>query len=240
MRATGLTIVAVLMLSACRNGQQQARATALATPGAASADPGPSAGALQDDPASDPMLLMPSGTVNPSELPDPRSAGAQLVAQYCSQCHGVPSPAGHSAAEWAPIVRNMLLHMERAASMQGMMGGRGMMGRGGMMGGGGMMMAPVEVPSPEQGRTILGYLQAHAMRAIPEGQAPQGRGQTLFDQTCSRCHALPDPKQHTAAEWPAVVQRMRAHMQQSHVAGITNDQANQIDTYLQKAAGPSR
>jgi hypothetical protein len=29
---------------------------------------------------------------------------------------------------------------------------------------------------------------------------------------CTQCHALPDPKQHTAHEWPAVVVRMKKNM----------------------------
>lgn len=35
--------------------------------------------------------------------------------------------------------------------------------------------------------------------------APAG---ILFEATRSLCHVLPDPKQHTADEWPGVVERM--------------------------------
>ena len=34
----------------------------------------------------------------------------------------------------------------------------------------------------------------------------------LFEATCSQCHVLPDPKQHTADEWPGVVERMAQNM----------------------------
>jgi hypothetical protein len=34
----------------------------------------------------------------------------------------------------------------------------------------------------------------------------------MFAIACSQCHALPDPAQHTAREWPAVVKRMEEHM----------------------------
>jgi len=98
------------------------------------------------------------------------------------------------------------------------------------------MMGRLAQPSPAQERSILGYLQSHAMRAMPEGQPPQGPGAALFEQTCSRCHALPDPRQHAAAGWPAVVQRMREHMQQSNVPGISEEQADQIDGFLEREA----
>lgn len=35
--------------------------------------------------------------------------------------------------------------------------------------------------------------------------APAG---ILFEATRLLCHVLPDPKQHTADEWPGVVERM--------------------------------
>ena len=35
---------------------------------------------------------MPRGA-DPAQLPEPQSAGARLVNQYCTQCHGMPTPA---------------------------------------------------------------------------------------------------------------------------------------------------
>jgi hypothetical protein len=34
-----------------------------------------------------------------------------------------------------------------------------------------------------------------------------------FRVACSQCHVLPDPKRHTAAEWPRVVARMQENME---------------------------
>jgi hypothetical protein len=34
----------------------------------------------------------------------------------------------------------------------------------------------------------------------------------MFSIACTQCHALPDPRRHTRAEWPAVVSRMKEHM----------------------------
>jgi len=33
-----------------------------------------------------------------------------------------------------------------------------------------------------------------------------------FSIACSQCHVLPDPRRHTAPEWPAIVKRMRRNM----------------------------
>ncbi|MGA7802431.1 MAG: hypothetical protein WCC36_16660 [Gammaproteobacteria bacterium] len=67
------------------------------------------------------------------------------------------------------------------------------MAGGGMMGGG--MMGRYNNGAP-----------------APDLQSPAGR---IYSQTCAQCHALPSPVQHTAAQWPGVVQRMERFMQSS-------------------------
>jgi hypothetical protein len=88
-----------------------------------------------------------------------------------------------------------------------------MMGHMGMMMGGMGMMGRISAPSKRELDVILSYLQQHAQRPI--GQELWGALETraghAFQSFCSQCHALPDPKQHTAQEWPAVVARMKAH-----------------------------
>jgi cytochrome c5 len=181
-------------------------------------------------------LQLPAG-VSAADLPDPDSEGARLEARYCSQCHGIPSPATHSADEWPATVRRMALRMERSNRM----GGRGMMGGGGMMGGRRSMpmgMSGAEAASRAELTEILDYLQGHALRtvAVPpeDGSDP---AVTLFASSCARCHALPDPKQHTAEEWPAVVARMRQNMEKLGVAPISDAQADRIVEYLERQAG---
>jgi len=44
---------------------------------------------------------------------------------------------------------------------------------------------------------------------LPDPGAPGAR---LLARHCGACHAVPDPALHTAAEWPAVLARMRTHM----------------------------
>ena len=57
-----------------------------------------------------------------------------------------------------------------------------------------------------------------------------------FQAICSRCHALPDPRIHTAKDWPAVFLRMEGNIQRMKVRGPTQEQTGQILTYLQEVA----
>lgn len=161
------------------------------------------------------------------ELPDAGSRGAELMARYCSRCHSIPSPRRHTAEDWDATVRRMVRRMAHMERMGGGMMGR-MRGRG--------MMVEVEAPSPGEEREILSYLRDHAMRAAVEEDLPPGDGRELFSRTCARCHALPDPGQHTREEWPAVVERMRGHMEKMEVEGISDARARRVVRYLRRAA----
>ena len=83
---------------------------------------------------------MPRGA-DPSQLPEPQSAGARLVNQYCTQCHGLPMPALHSAPGWGAVIGRMNARMQwmRQNSNMG-----------------------IAAPTSEEFQTILGYMQAHA------------------------------------------------------------------------------
>lgn len=183
---------------------------------------------------SDSAFLPPG--IAAGELPDAESPGAQLVARYCSQCHGIPSPASHSAADWESTLRRMLVHMERGHHMRSM---GGMMLRRGMGRGRGMRGMHPAAPTEDERRVILDYLQAHSLRAITADSLP-GAGTPaaeLFGRTCSRCHALPSPTQHTPSQWPAVVARMRGNMLRFRVDTISDETAREIVAYLGRAAG---
>lgn len=187
--------------------------------------------------AADTTVL--AAAIAPAELPDGTSPGAHLVEQYCSQCHAIPSPGSHSAADWQPTLRRMLVRMERGHRMGGR-GGRG--GMGGMMGRGMGMGMHVAIPTEAERRSILAYLQSHGLRTIAEDSLPEAGGESsgLFARSCSRCHALPTPAQHTAAEWPAVVARMRGNMLRFGVDTLSDTAAGEIVAYLQRAAGAAR
>lgn len=124
-------------------------------------------------------------------LPEPHSAGAMILKDYCTQCHNLPGPGMHTPAEWPQVLGRMNMRMQ-------MMGG-------GMMG--------IMAPSHAELEILLAYLQKHAQEPIDAAAYPDlntHAGQT-FSAICQQCHALPDPRQHTAQEWPAVVERMRGH-----------------------------
>ncbi len=133
--------------------------------------------------------------MNADQLPDPDSKGALLLQEFCTQCHNLPGPGLHMAAEWPAVVGRMDRRMQ-------------------MMSGHGMMMGSIEAPDKQELATILGYLQAHAQKPLPARLAPalETPAGKAFRSVCSQCHALPDPGQHTVKKWPAVVERMKGHM----------------------------
>jgi cytochrome c2 len=180
-----------------------------------------------------PMLerLLPP-TFSARQLPEPASAGAQLALRYCVQCHNLPNPAMHHAAKWPAIVQRMVLRME----------GRGNMGT--LMS---EMMAGVEAPSAVETAALVGYLRKHAQKPLdparyPEVFSPSGEA---FRLACNQCHVLPDPRRHTAREWPEVVARMQQNMEwMNRVVGSQPDPAepqlriDEINAFLRKYARP--
>ncbi len=156
--------------------------------------------------------LVPPG-VNPQDLPDPTSKGAQLLVYYCTACHNLPSPSMHSAPEWPIITDRMFRRMSRMS--------------------GGMMMN-IEMPSPEEQRIIVSYLESHGMKSVSPGTlpSPESKGAVFFKEFCSQCHALPDPKLHTPNEWAAVVEKMRGHMQAMNKKVIPEGEKKEVLSYL--------
>jgi len=105
----------------------------------------------------------------------------------------------------------------------GMMHGHGW----GMMGGHGRGMMGGYGPEPN------GPDEENLRRAYPELNTQAGR---VFTRTCSQCHVLPDPRQHTAAQWPAVVARMQLHMRERNVPPPGEGDVKQIDSFLAQYA----
>jgi cytochrome c5 len=85
---------------------------------------------------------MPRG-VDPALLPEPQSSGARLVNQYCTQCHGLPSPALHSAPGWSPVAGRMNARMQWMRQNSSM---------------------AIAAPTPEELKAIIEYMQAHAAK----------------------------------------------------------------------------
>ncbi|MBL8383454.1 MAG: hypothetical protein JNM90_10280 [Burkholderiales bacterium] len=169
--------------------------------------------------------------LEPSGLPEPRSAGARLTARYCVQCHNLASPAMHHAEKWPAIVQRMLPRMEGRGNMGGLMHD---------------LMAGVSAPTVEETATLVAYLQKHAQKKVDPADLPEAgrtRAWESYTQACAQCHALPDPRRHTRAAWPAVVARMERNMQwMNRVVGSRHEprepqyRADEIVAYLQRHA----
>lgn len=52
------------------------------------------------------------------------------------------------------------------------------------------------------------------------------QGKTIFDNSCNKCHALPDPKKHDAEGWIKTLSRMAPR------AKLTDDQHQKVFDYL--------
>jgi hypothetical protein len=139
-------------------------------------------------------------TFAPAQLPQPASRGAELVVQYCVQCHNLPNPAMHHAAKWPGIVERMVLRMRGRGNMGDLMKD---------------MMAGVQAPTDEEAKVLLAYLRTNSQRALDRKKYPdvEGPAAQSFRLACQQCHVLPDPQRHKASEWPAVVERMEHNMQ---------------------------
>jgi len=169
-------------------------------------------------------------TFAPAELPEPGSEGARLTLRYCVQCHNLANPAMHHAAKWPAVVDRMVVRME----------GRGNMGT--LMS---EMMAGVKAPSEDETRSLVAYLQKYAQtpldaRTYPEVNRASGEA---FRLACNQCHVLPDPKRHTADEWPRVVARMQENMEWMNrvvgsqpVPGEPQLRIEEINAFLRKYA----
>lgn len=159
---------------------------------------------------------LPPAGISATDLPDPGSPGANLMATFCAQCHDLPSPAMHSATDWPSVVRRMWLRMER-------------------------LPEGVHVQVPDEGgrATMLTYLTNNALK-VSGANLPPGRGRAEFALVCSRCHALPDPRVHSSQDWLAVYLRMERNMERMKVSAPTQAQTGEILTYLQNPAPEKR
>lgn len=162
--------------------------------------------------------ILPPG-IEPHNLPEPESQGARVLSTYCSQCHNLPSPRMHTAEDWPRVASRMLMRERMMAGMRG-------------------MMMQVTAPTSQEEESLMQYLKTHALQALVSGTAPApgAVGAVPFQQTCSQCHALPNPKQHVASEWLAVVERMQRNMSAMGRRPMTDQEAKDILAYLERAS----
>jgi|GEM_PF-1373799 len=80
--------------------------------------------------------------LDPAHLPEPDSAGARLVTQYCAQCHGLPNPKQHGVAGWPATVARMNARMQWMSQANSPMN--------------------IAAPTREELRTLTAYLEKNA------------------------------------------------------------------------------
>lgn len=201
--------VLVTTLAGCRSGPVPGKSTEAAR-----------SGPPQDQ--TDQLLLaaakvaLPPPGIAPGDLPDPQSRGAQLLIQYCAQCHSLPAPSAHSATDWPSVARRMWLRMDFLPDSLG-----------------------IHVPSAADRFELLNYLVTNALK-VSGTVLPAGKGRDEFSVVCSQCHALPDPRVHSAEDWPTVYSRMERNMERMQVQAPSGTVSQDILLYLQTVAGRRR
>ncbi|MGD2151741.1 MAG: hypothetical protein PVG79_00645 [Gemmatimonadales bacterium] len=172
---------------------------------------------------------LPPNDFRPEDLPEPGSRGAGLLQVYCIQCHWLPTPQMHSAAEWPLLVNRNILRMQQLSDRLGGPLTTGLIGELVMAG-----YESVEVPSQADADTLIAYLQRYALPTPEPGELTAGPGRELFQQRCSVCHELPAPSAHTATGWDRVVGQMQAYMVLFDVQPLGNQELDAITGYLRE------
>lgn len=161
-------------------------------------------------------IIIPEG-LSGTDIPESDSRGGKFFARYCHQCHNPPNPAMYSSDEWPEVFERMVGHAQTiGGSMKGII-----------------------LPSVDEKREIISYLQKHGLKAIPKND-PSLRSSEAFQFVwfCSTCHAAPDPASHTADEWRDVVKRMDGHRKSWGRSSMTSAEMDQVIEFLRQ--GPSR
>jgi hypothetical protein len=118
----------------------------------------------------------------------------------------------HSATDWPSVARRMWLRMDLLPPTLG-----------------------IKTPTVAERFAILDYLTSNALK-VSGTTLPAGQGRDAFSQVCSQCHALPDPRVHSRADWPSVFARMEQNMTRMKVPPPARDQTSDILLYLQTVA----
>lgn len=172
---------------------------------------------------------LPPPNFNLRNLPEPEARGAKLLGAYCVQCHSLPAPQMHAAAEWPILMRRMVM---RAQTLHDRMGGpmmRGMLG-GVLVSG----MASAQIPTVEDADSLVAYLQRHAMPVAAPEELGGGDEAAFFSSRCGFCHETPSPSAHPASEWPAVLDRMQANMALMSVQPLSREESQRALRYLEE------
>ena len=153
---------------------------------------------------------LPAPGVSLDNLPAGDSLGAATLVGYCGQCHAVPAPATHSAGDWPIVLRRMWLRMDHLSRD-----------------------FRIQLPTTGERHALLAYLRTHAL--IVADILPDLPGRETFQLVCSQCHALPDPRAHSPADWPVVFLRMRENMSRMQVAPPDQAETSAVLGYLERS-----
>ncbi|MCP3671830.1 MAG: hypothetical protein GY814_15630 [Gammaproteobacteria bacterium] len=82
-------------------------------------------------------------------LPEPKSSGADLLQQYCTQCHNLPGPNRHTASEWGDVTSKMFMLMDVSNRFGGLNG-------------------EVDTMQSHDQKALQSYLERHATQSMVE------------------------------------------------------------------------
>ena len=157
-------------------------------------------------------VALPPGGIGLADLPEADSPGAGHFVRYCTACHALPHPQSHSATDWPSVVRRMWLRMDHIDPVFN-----------------------VPIPNGAERLVMAEYLIENALK-VRASELPVGNGRELFVSTCSRCHELADPSQHSPDDWVAVVRRMAGHMDEMLGDFLEPSDLQEIALYLQSVS----
>lgn len=163
--------------------------------------------------------IIPPG-IDPAQLPEPASKGAQVLQRTCTQCHNLPGPGRHTREEWPAVLTRMDTLMKVSHFYRGLLG-------------------PVAMPDAGERAALQTYLQDHALRPLPPRATglPTDGAERLYRDACGDCHAVPDPRAYPAASWPALLARMDSHRATMARPPLTAAQRNVVEAFSARAQG---
>jgi len=153
--------------------------------------------------------------IDPGQLPEVGTPVVEKYKLYCGQCHALPLPAMHARRDWSAIVARMMTHSRDQA---------------------GGFVVRILVPKDEEKRDLVAYLQRNGQKAADLAllEEPNSLSVRAFTGLCGRCHAVPDPLQHSASEWPRIVLRMKDNMRMAGQMEPDADTLQVVTAFLQE------
>ena len=90
------------------------------------------------------------------------------------------------------------------------------------------------------GRGMMGDINIPGKQPPPETSADYVPGYQQAKITCTQCHAMPHPEQHSSEEWPSVITRMEDHIKIYHKQMPSKEGLKSIVEYYVGNSGCNR